>query len=346
MAELLEALSKTPVPIILILAGLIFLAFAILEISVDLDKVKITKPASPRRITSGIVGAILLVAGVALSPRPDQGGLIAATSGASTAASMESSPASTTAETSAPVPAEESTTEAPSATPATTVAPTMADTAAPPEQAETVAISEVVAAPCTAKGKTDGPPSNNEYIELYNYGSQPVDVGGWWIATNGGARPQEIVSWDSRNPGAIPEHYQVLTKTTAIPPHRFAVILAPLYQMGDPGIHEPYALPEGAIILTVSNGNHLGNDRTGLLGNQEPRTVILLYVGTESSIQNPVSTYGTPAPADSPMSIHDDGSDLLPLFVQDCHSVVRRELSGPDAYNNWHVIKPATPGTE
>jgi len=343
MAEFLEALSKTPVPVILILAGLIFLAFAILEINVDLGKVTIIRPTSRRQIASAVAGALLLAAGVALSRMPTP---VPPSTETPAAVSTETLPESS-AEGLPSAGTEkiaEATTEAPAPAAATTAVPAIADTAVPTKQVATVAISEVVAAPCLPKGKTDGPPSNNEYIELYNYGTQPIDVGGWWLATNGGGSPQKIVSWDYRNPGAVPEHYQVLTKTTVIPPSRFALILAPLYQTGDAGMHEPYTLPEGAIILTVLNGRFLGNDHTGLLGNVEPRTVILLYVGTATSIQQPVSTYGTPRFSDSPLDVQDNGMDLLPLSVEDCHSVARRDLSGPDAVDNWHVIRPATQG--
>jgi hypothetical protein len=343
MAEFLEALSKTPVPVILILAGIIFLAFAILDIDVDLGKVKIIRPTSRRRTASAIAGGILLAAGVALSRMPLPAPPI---DGTSTAMGAEALPEGTLETSAAGGTAEiaEGTTEAPTSAGATAV-PAVSDTAAPTGQVATIAISEVVAAPCLPKGKTDGPPSSNEYIELYNYGTEPVDVGGWWLATNGGARPQKIVSWDYRNPAAVPEHYRVLTKTTVIPASGFALVLSPLYQTGDPGMHEPYVLPEGAIILTVLNGNYLGNDHTGLLGNVQPLSLILLYVGTETRIEHAVSTYGTPRFSDSPGSVQDDGLDLLPLSVQNCHSVARRDPAGPDTFENWHIISPATPGT-
>jgi hypothetical protein len=343
MAEFLEAISKTPVPIILILAGLIFLAFAIFEIDVDLGKVKITKPTSRRRMGSAVVGAILLAVGVALSRLPPPP---SAAIGPSETPSAEILPENPT-EAPAPAAAQESPTDTlgpPTSSAVPTELSTKAEPAPPSEAASTIAISEVEASPCLPKGKTDGPPSSNEFVELYNYGAQPIDVGGWWLATNGGGRPQKIVSWDYRNPGAVPEHYQVLTRTTEIPSLRFALILSPLYQTGDPGMHEPYVLPEGTIILTVQSGKYLGNDHTGLLGNVQPLTVMLLYVGTDARIEQAISTYGTPRFSDSPTSLQDDGLDLLPLSVQDCHSAARIDPAGPDTLDNWHVVRPPTPG--
>src|SRR5512138_3088148 len=63
----------------------------------------------------------------------------------------------------------------------------------------TVIISEVMANPC---GPIDVR-KWNEYVELYNYGEQPVDVGGWWLADIGEAgagTPDQLVSWSKRNP--------------------------------------------------------------------------------------------------------------------------------------------------
>jgi hypothetical protein len=53
----------------------------------------------------------------------------------------------------------------------------------------TVVISEVMANPC-------GPVvvrKWNEYVELYNYGDQPVDVGGWWLADVGDV--ELLINW-------------------------------------------------------------------------------------------------------------------------------------------------------
>ena len=69
MTEFLKALSGTPVPIILIVAGVIFLAFAILQIKIKVKTVDASTPTQRRQIVSGIVGAIMIVAGVYLSTK-------------------------------------------------------------------------------------------------------------------------------------------------------------------------------------------------------------------------------------------------------------------------------------
>src|SRR5512140_3048074 len=69
---------------------------------------------------------------------------------------------------------------------------------APPAGA-TVIISEVMANPCGSIEVRKW----NEYVELYNYGGQPVDVGGWWLADTGMAgagTPDQLVAWSQRNP--------------------------------------------------------------------------------------------------------------------------------------------------
>ena len=69
MTEFLSALSGTPVSIILILSGLVFLAFAILQININVRTIKAASPTSRRQILSGAVGAIMLVTGVYMSTK-------------------------------------------------------------------------------------------------------------------------------------------------------------------------------------------------------------------------------------------------------------------------------------
>ena len=70
MTELLSWLRDTPVPTILIVAGIGFLAFALLQISVNVRNIRTTKPTSGRQIASGVAGAIMIAAGVLISLRP------------------------------------------------------------------------------------------------------------------------------------------------------------------------------------------------------------------------------------------------------------------------------------
>ena len=178
----------------------------------------------------------------------------------------------------------------------------------------------MTANPC---GSLNPAPSVNEYIELYNYGVTPVDVGGWWFATNNGgenSHPNKLVSWESRN-SYNPISGQVITNSTVIEPLHYAVILTPIYYQGD----ERYPFPSGTTILTIEAGNFLGNDATGLLGNTPPLTVIVLYEGTSELIRQRISTYGSPSPGATVDTIQAI-STIFPYRLGVCYSVRRVDL--------------------
>jgi len=205
----------------------------------------------------------------------------------------------------------------------------------------TIAITEVMAAPCYAATG----PSKNEYIELYNYGNNDIDVNEWWIATgDGGAgTPDKITTWDSVNPGFSLGN-NVIINSSVIPPNRFAVVLSPLYYTGT-GINlMPYIFPKDTIILTLSNSDYLGTDTSGLLGNSTPFSTLVLYVGSESVMDAVISTYGTPAYGSSPKNVVDNNLDIFPFSVPDCHSVERIVASQHDLVTNWREIDLGNPG--
>ncbi len=323
--EFLKALINAPIAVLFLLVGFAFLAFAIFQVSLNVKPVRTGKATIRRQILAGSFGLIFIMTGTYIAGRTGQLG-----------PTPTDTPTPTGTESVAEV---TSTSEV--ATSAPTTVPVVATT--PSEQPPpSIAISEVMASPCTPKGWKGGP-SSNEYIELYNYGSQPVDVAGWWIGTNGGD-PQKIVAWNTRNPNSTPEGTPVLTKTSVIPPSKYALILAPLYLTGDPGMRQPYSFLESTIILTVAQGKYLGNDRTGLLGYSEPRTVIALYEGTQTSIALVDSTYGSPTVGNFPGSIVDNGQDGIPLAAPDCHAAVRTDRSGPDSADNWQLVNNGSPG--
>jgi hypothetical protein len=63
----------------------------------------------------------------------------------------------------------------------------------------------------------------NDFVELYNYGDQPQDVGGWWLTVNGpGNKSDKLVAWATRNPN-VALNQPVVTNTTRIPAHGFIV---------------------------------------------------------------------------------------------------------------------------
>jgi hypothetical protein len=203
-----------------------------------------------------------------------------------------------------------------------------------------VAITEVMAATCDHLAG----PNQNEYIELYNYGNADVDINGWWLAVNGGGvgTPDRIVSWDSKNHSSLGSN--VITNTTVIPSGRFAIVLSPIYNIGQGINFMPYTFAKGTIILTLGNSDYLGNDSTGMLGNSDTLTAIVLYKGSETNIDEVISTYGTPFYRSSPQNIQDGKKDGLPLLVSDCYSVERIVPSGRDMSGNWRAILNGNPG--
>jgi hypothetical protein len=207
-----------------------------------------------------------------------------------------------------------------------------------------IAITEVMIDPC---GESREVETANEYVELYNYGDTPVDVGGWWLMDTGSGgygQPDEIVAWKTRNP-FIQLGADLITDSAIIQPGQYALVLAPLYAASG-GIDAPYQIPPNTIILTISQGTRIGDDSGGLLGTVRPRDLLVLYVGTNGQVDEVISTYGTPKSVPSgsnPLDIADDGLDGIPRYTMDCYSVQRLNLVGPDTDSNWDLLL-GTPG--
>jgi hypothetical protein len=327
MAEILAALATTPLPTILTIAGIFFLLLAVAPITIK--GVMVGKPSSKRQLLSGIIGVLLLLGGVSLF----------------WAATIKStSPTATEMPLPPTIEANSITNTPPSQFETLTptieiISPTLTSQ---PTTGKNIAITEVMAVPC---GNKTGP-SANEYIEIYNYGTVSADVNGWWIATNNlgnGSSPDKIVSWETRNSGLYIGS-QVVINTTIIPPSGYAVILPPKYFAGDANIRMPYIFPEGTIILTIDNGEYLGDENFGLTGTSSPLSVIVLYIGTSNIIDKVISTYGSPKYGASPESISDNGLDKIPYSVELCYSVERISASGPDSESNWRKLKDGSPG--
>lgn len=213
------------------------------------------------------------------------------------------------------------------------------------EVAKTVSITEVMADPC---GEAEELEKANEFIEIYNYGDAPANIQGWWIADNGSAsngHPDLIVAWETRFPNAQ-VGFDLITDDTTLQPGQYAVILSPFYTLNtrDP---MPYYLPPGTMVLTVAEGERLGDDSNGLLGNEVSvlnRDVIILYRGTFNYVEEVVSTYGSPSPirvGTSVLQIADNGEDSLPLQTTDCLSAQRKLAAGPDVESNWALKEPS-----
>ncbi|MBK8129259.1 MAG: lamin tail domain-containing protein [bacterium] len=205
-----------------------------------------------------------------------------------------------------------------------------------------ITITEVMVDPC---GESREVETANEYVELYNYGDTPVDVGGWWLMDTGSGgygQPDEIVAWKTRNP-FIQLGVDLITDSTIIQPGQYALVLAPLYAAS--GIDAPYQIPPTTIILTISQGTRIGDDSGGLWGTVRPRDLLVLYMGTNGQVDEVISTYGTLNQylLAQPLDIADDGLDGISRYTMDCYSVQRLNLVGPDTDSNWDLLL-GTPG--
>jgi hypothetical protein len=218
-----------------------------------------------------------------------------------------------------------------------TVAP-LASTSTPGGQ--TVVISEVMGNPCGG----DEYRKWNDYVELYNYGDQPQDVGGWWLTVNGPDNKSDmIVAWRTRNTN-ISLNQPVVTDTTVIPAHRFAVVLSPTYTKALEPHRMPYRFPQGTLILTIAEGDRIGHRIYGIIGHNGGRDTVVLYLGGAKSILEVISTYGSPLLGSYPQDIRDDRADNIPLDLHACSSAERVSPLGPDVFENWREVSNGSPG--
>jgi hypothetical protein len=205
---------------------------------------------------------------------------------------------------------------------------------------QTVVISEVMGHPC---GDLESK-KFNQYVELYNYGDQPVDVGGWWLFDEGEkGTPDQLTTWDSRSKARLDP--SLVTNSSVIPPHGFAIVLSPIYPESYAAQRMPYQFPGGTIMLTVAASQTLGDDFFGIISAEEGRDTVTLYIGGATVMNQVVDTYGTPL-IDSayPTHINDDRFDHLPLYLHECESAERINPLLPDQESNWAAVKGGSPG--
>jgi len=207
-------------------------------------------------------------------------------------------------------------------------------------QTPTVVISEVMANPC-------GPLEVrkwNEYVELYNYGDQPVDINGCWLADLGEAgTPDQLIPWSVRNQ-YNPLAGNLILDSTVIPARGFAVVLSPIYTEGVFPHAMPYQIPASTVILTAAESRTLGDDFFSLIGEGQGRDVLILYKGGARVIQEVISTYGTPKLDSYVTGVRDDYLDNLPLDLHECTSAERISPTGLDIFENWREITNGSPG--
>jgi hypothetical protein len=106
----------------------------------------------------------------------------------------------------------------------------------------------------------------------------------------------------------------------------------------------PYRFPPGTILLTLQNSDYLGIDSTGLLGNVAPLSTIVLYQGSETVMDEIISTYGGPFYGASSTNIEYDRSSNFPAPVKDCSSMERIVASASDIKSNWRTVENGNPG--
>ena len=204
----------------------------------------------------------------------------------------------------------------------------------------TIAISEIMGNPC---GELEAK-KFNQYVELYNYGDQAVDVGGWWLFDEGQqGTPDHLVAWNSRSTFQFDS--SLSAHTTVIPPHGFAVILSPIYSESDIEQRMPYQFPAATVILTAEASQTLGDDFFGIISSEDGYDTLTLYMGSDTVIDQIVDTYGTPN-INGPytVNIDDDHLDHTPLYLSECESAERINPQLPDAESNWITVRGGTPG--
>lgn len=217
-------------------------------------------------------------------------------------------------------------------------APLLPSPLPPSDGLPTIIISEVMSHPCGG----DEYRKWNQYVELYNYGDLPVNVGGWFLFDEGErGTPDFLVSWESR---FAPFHPALVFNTTIIPPHGFAVILSPEYTQGPIPARMPYTIQPGTIILTVADDS-LGDDFFRIIGNQDGYDTLTLYIGSQTVIHELVDTYGTPAILSPyPQDIKDDRLDTFPYYLSACTSLERVDPNFDDTQSNWQPVVNGSPG--
>jgi len=146
----------------------------------------------------------------------------------------------------------------------------------------TVSITEVMANPRGPTGAHQ-PEDRNEFVELYNYGPEPVDLFAWTI--DDGDAIDYIAAWTDSS--LLQDNPTLRINETWLGPGAYAVVLDPEYAdtaaLG--GFVRPYRFPDSTLILTVRNTT-IGN---GLAGNDP-----LVLISSSAYGFADTSTFGTP----------------------------------------------------
>lgn len=206
----------------------------------------------------------------------------------------------------------------------------------------TIAITEIMGNPC---GRSDEE-YVNEYIELYNYGELPVDLSGLLITTTQQhGDVDELVSWEYRNPGdKFGDH--LILNSMVLQPRKFAIVLSPVYRMANVEFKTPYTFPPETMIITMKDGDRIGQKDTNIFAVNEPLDSILLFNGSRNQIIEYVSSYGLQRDALNLQDLSNSRQTKLPLIVKpDCSAVQKKLPGGEDIFDNWELITKGNPGS-
>lgn len=169
---------------------------------------------------------------------------------------------------------------------------------------------------------------HDEFIEVWFPGPGVFDISGCSF-TDGDAL-DVLIPWNSEY-GTLQDPDVICSQF--LPADCFAVILDREYTDG----FQPYDFPSGTVILTTGNTT-LGDG----LSQNDP---VSLYASSGTASSDVMSTYGTPVDSDEPLLRDDDGLDEIPFDPGEDNSAQRKELNGPDAFDNWIVSNDGpTPG--
>lgn len=227
--------------------------------------------------------------------------------------------------------------------PTRTPSPTESEQATP--EPTSVAISEVMFNPCqeiNPSSAEDPSEKLDEYVEIYNYGLDPVNLEHYWITDD---HPQKIVPWLVRYPDDPDMPGTETISDWVLPSHAYGVIFSPSYITSHKRPYD-HMLPKGTYIYTVDNDRFLC--ATTCVGYGEGRDMLVLYRALGDGTLAVVSTYGTPelAPGDK---LRDptyllNNSDQYPVPQPSCVSLERFKLSAPDNEFNWVPVQGGSPG--
>jgi hypothetical protein len=187
--------------------------------------------------------------------------------------------------------------------------------------ASRIVITEVMANP---KGNSGAhmPEDRNEFIELYNAGTETVDLEGWHL--DDGDAVDALTAWTDSS--LLAADSTLVLNYSWLNPGCYAVVLDPEYT--DPaatgGFVMPYRFGDSTLILTVGNTT-IGNG----LATTDPLSLYSPYGDT--------STFGTPA----------DTTDSIPRDPGDGISWERIDADSADVVSNWMACRDTagcTPG--